>query len=152
MKKIVFISIILALLTACSAKTSPAQSTTDQTTVTESAEQASENATEAAHFSSMDEYVRNLFGGKDEAGFSIDYMTYKVYAEQDALVYDYTYNRQYDNVAGIKATLDASYDPENETIQHLLTELRSTLDIKNPKIKYIYRNNDGTVITEQIYE
>lgn len=140
--------IILSFAAACSTDSDKHEGT-DETNTDESTSQVQ---TPDFHFTSMEEYVDYVLSESEGNSFSAGIMTYKIYASQEYLIYDYTYNEQYDDIAEIKQKLDESYDPNNKTAQHLLASLRSYVDIDCPKIKYIYRNNDGTVITEQIYE
>lgn len=164
MKRIILSGMILILcllLAACSNNTNSTESTSDQSSATESAtlqnspsESAgtvNQGAETEVHFSSVEEYVKKVFGEDAGEVFTTDYMTYKVYADQNTLVYDYTYDQQYDTVDDIKKKLDESFEAESETTQYLLSELRRCVDAEDPKIKYIFRNNDGTVITEQIF-
>ncbi|MBQ9680417.1 MAG: DUF4854 domain-containing protein [Ruminococcus sp.] len=153
MKKMIAPILILAIcafLAACSAN-SALENTADPTAFQSIAPSTTETSSEK-RFASLEEYVDFVFADMDKDDFTTEYMTYTIYDDKDALVYDYTYNVQYDNVEEIKEKLDASYDPENETIQYMLSELQSNVAIDSPKIKYIYRNNDGTIITEQVYE
>lgn len=144
--------ILCMMSTACSDNANTAQSTAVDSTMTNSVESTTPSSSENMHFSSLQDYIDYLFSETDEEDFSNEVMTYRVYADQETLIYDYTYNKQYDDITGIKEKLDESYDLNIEAVQYMLSELRNNVAVENPKIKYIYRNNDGTVITEHIYE
>lgn len=151
MTALVFTLVICSLFGACSGN-NIVDSAADNTAAESVTESTNNSSLSEKRFTSLEEYVDYVFGDMDEDDFITEYMTYTVYADNEVLVYDYTYNEQYDNVDAIKENLDAAYDPENESIQYLLSDLHDNVAVGDPKIKYIYRNNDGTVITEQIYE
>ncbi len=152
MKRIIVLGMILMICAGLTACGKDSQSTADEKAKAYTAADENRSATTPKHFSSLEEYVDYVFSETDDEVFLAELMTYRVYAEQDTLVYDYTYEKQYAEVDDIKKAIDGSYDPENQTVKYLLDELRSAVDLEHPKVKYIYRNNDGTIITEQIYQ
>ena len=155
MNKLIALGIILiicVLFGACSADSDTIENNTNNSSTSDSAAPTEQSSVSEIHFSSLEEYVDYVLSETDKEEFAANYMTYKIYAEQDCLVYDYTYDQQYDNISEIKSKLDAAYNPEDESVKYLLSELRRCIDIDSPKIKYIYRNHNGTVIAEYIYK
>ncbi len=154
MKKITVLGMLLTLcmiLGACSGNPESTEAT-EHTSAVESIEPTAQNTSDVKQYSSMEEYVDAVLIDADRDAFTTSYMTYEIYADGDSMVYDYTYITQYENVDEIKESIDNSYNPDDETIQTLLSDLQLHVAVDNPKIKYIFRNNDGSIITEQIYE
>lgn len=79
----------------------------------------------------------------------------EVYAEgDDTLVYNCSFKQHLDDAqaASAKVTLDEYLEEQGEdTFGPLLTQLETYVDQPNPKIKVIYSNDDGTVITSKVY-
>lgn len=77
-----------------------------------------------------------------------------VYAEGDTLVYDYTFTQNFSEseLATVKSSLDSSLENASGTFSDVVKELKTYVNVENPKAKVIYRNSDGTEITERIYE
>lgn len=77
-----------------------------------------------------------------------------VYAEGDTLVYDYTFTQNFSEseLATVKSSLDSSLENTSGTFSDVVKELKTYVNVENPKAKVIYRNSDGTEITERIYE
>ena len=77
-----------------------------------------------------------------------------VYAEGDTLVYDYTFTQAFteSELATVKSSLDSSLENASGTFSDVVKELKTYVNVENPKAKVIYRNSDGAEITERIYE
>lgn len=147
MKKIIILMLILnifIMFSACTDHKTSQENNSEESLSTEDDETVRQPDSTVIRFSSIKEYIDDVLSKTDEDAFRTDFLTNTVYVEQDTVVYDYTYIEQYDNIAEIKQIIDDSYDPENETAKHLLSEIKRYVDVENPKIKYIYRNNDGT--------
>lgn len=138
--------------TAAAEETVRAIDPTAQDSLINIVEPTSQDPSVELHFSTIEEYIDYSLGETDEDVYTTDVMTYTIYADQNMLVYDYTYIKQYDNVDEIKEKLEESFDPDNEIAQYLLSQLRKYVEVENPKIRYIFRNHNGAVITEYTYE
>ena len=82
-------------------------------------------------------------------------MDIDVYAEgDDTLVYDYTYQQHFTDaqVSAAKTQLDTQLENYESTFMAVVDELEQNVDQPNPKVKVIYRNDDGTIITSKTYQ
>lgn len=111
----------------------------------------------AKPYASLEEYLEapevqaEINDAIDSSG---DSMTMAVYVDGDTLVYEYTFTQTYDEeqTETLKSKLDAGLEENASTYEEYVSLLKADVDVENPKIKVVYRNGDGTVITERIYE
>lgn len=77
-----------------------------------------------------------------------------VYAEGDVLVYDYQYTQHVaqDALPAAGETLNKALEEQASDFTNVLTEVRNHVNVENPSVKVIYRNDDGTVITEKSFQ
>ena len=116
---------------------------------------AADNA--AKIYASIDEYISDPAVSKslDSANDSLgDKVTFDYHAEDDKLVYDYTYTEQYSEAAlvSIRPTLEASFDEEADSFNQVVDVLKKTVKTASPKLVINYRNGDGTVIATHTFE
>lgn len=170
MKRIIcvlLIALLCAGLAACGSKqnnqtaSSGAQSTVeskaDATESAASSAASSASSAASAKLASVQEYLdtpevqAEINDTIKEAG---DTIKIKVYAEGDTLVYDYQFTDHFDDssLASVKESLDNSLEEKKESFIKVVTTLKTNVDVANPKVKVIYRNDDGNVITERTYE
>ena len=109
-------------------------------------------------FASVEDYLNNP-QVQDSINSQINNNSYSsitmnVYAEGDTLVYDYTFTQAFteSELATVKSSLDSSLESASGTFSDVVKELKTYVNVENPKAKVIYRNSDGTEITERIYE
>ena len=116
---------------------------------------ATDNA--AKIYASIDEYIsdpavsKSLDSAKDSFG---DKLNFDYHAEDDKLIYDYTYTEQYSEAAlvSIRPTLEASFDEEADSFNQVVDVLKKTVKTASPKLVINYRNGDGTVIATHTFE
>lgn len=126
---------------------------TYDTSVSESV--AADNA--AKIYASIEEYIsdpavsKSLDSAKESFG---DKLNFEYHAEDDKLIYDYTYTEQYGEAAlvSIKPTLEASFEEEADSFNQVVDVLKKTVKTASPKLVINYRNGDGTVIATHTFE
>ena len=126
---------------------------TDDTSVSEPV--AADNA--AKIYASIEEYIsdpavsKSLDSAKESFG---DKLNFEYHAEDDKLIYDYTYTEQYSEAAlvSIRPTLEASFEEEADSFNQVVDVLKKTVKTASPKLVINYRNGDGTVIATHTFE
>ncbi|MBQ3330211.1 MAG: DUF4854 domain-containing protein [Ruminococcus sp.] len=157
MKKL--ICLLLALLfcvslAACGEKNSENSATKDSA---DSAAATVAPTASAKRFVSIDDYlndpgIQQRIKESTEGGESV--VKTEVYAEDNTLVYEYTYVEHYseENVAVMKEKIDSALSDSAEVFTGVAEELRQYVDTENPRVKVVYCNDDGSVITEKVFE
>lgn len=126
---------------------------TYDTSVSESV--AADNA--AKIYASIEEYISDPAVSKSldsaKEGFG-DKLNFEYHAEDDKLIYDYTYTEQYGEAAlvSIRPTLEASFEEEADSFNQVVDVLKKTVKTASPKLVINYRNGDGTVIATHTFE
>ena len=169
MKKI--IAIILALLlcisfVGCSVtKVDNGKATADQsTTANETAAAATQNEKETSAadkggkaYATIEDYINDpevkasIDSAKEAAG---DVLTFDYHAEDNKLIYDYSYNNHFDDesVEILKGTLEESLETNSEYYSSVVDVLVRNVNVENPQIVINYRNDDGTIIATRTYD
>ncbi len=98
-----------------------------------------------------DEMKENIASIESAGG---DTMTIKVYAEGSSMVYDYMFTETYDaaTVAVMKTSLDTSLDTGAETYETTASVIQEQVEEEDVSVTIIYRNGDGSVITQKTFE
>lgn len=80
-------------------------------------------------------------------------MDIDVKADGNTMVYDYTYRTKIEDsdLPGVKQTIDSSLDSTESTFVGLADTLQNQIE-EDIKVKIVYRNADGEVITERTFE
>ena len=156
MKKL--ICLLLALLfcvslAACGEKSSENGATKD------SADSAAATAAPVKQFATVEDYLNNpqvqeRIKEQSEGDESVVKMA--VYAQDDTLVYEDTYVDHFadDQVAAMKERIDSALSDSTSTEVYgdVVEELRQYVNTENPKVKVSYLNDDGSLITEKVFE
>ena len=81
-------------------------------------------------------------------------VTTEVVAENDTMVFEYTYKVHVgdEKLPSAKQTLDTSLEENRSTFEKVIGELKTYVDTPSPKVKIVYYNDDGSVITERTFE
>lgn len=154
---ILLIALLCAGFTACgsdsdSETTASDNPSTADTVADEKATSDSVSANEP-QYADIDAYLQAEY---DESATEAEDspITMDVYAEDDTLVYDYTYKKTYseEEIEQIKSSLNSQLDENSYAFESLANDLDSKVAVENPKIKIVYHNGDGTVITERTFE
>ena len=99
-----------------------------------------------------DEEVKAAINSALDEDYSNIFSDMKVYAEDNTLVYDYTFVETYDDdaAASMKESIDGKSD-DDFGFASVIDTLRTHVDVENPQIKVIYRNGDGSIITSRVF-
>lgn len=149
----IFITALLCIcLPACNSDSDSCTQATDAPAVPAATAAAKRFASIAEYL--QDPSVQEKFRAQEEQ--ADDYnsiIKMNAYAEEDTLVYEYTYLIHIDeeNVASTKDKIDQSLDESSAAFEQIIAELQENVDIENPKVRMIYLNDDGTMITERIF-
>ena len=81
----------------------------------------------------------------------------KIYAENNILVYDYTFEVQLEiseetQKEALIAELDAGLNTLTDSFNALTAELRKVIDIDDITVRVIYRNTDGTELYSRDFQ
>lgn len=126
--------------------------TADTSAPTEAEAPGSDTGSSEKQYAGIEEYLQAEYVPATESEDSP--ITVDIYAEDDTLVYDYTYRQTYseDQVETIKTNLDAQFEQNSAAYESIAADLETKINVDNPKVKLIYRNGDNTVITERTFE
>lgn len=165
MKKIICLLLVALLcvgLAACSSKPNnenPASNAVASSSQSDDATEAPAVSSQSSGkpYASVEDYL-NTPEVQSEVNSAIEAndsgLNLEVYADGDTLVYDYTFTETFDDdtLDVVKDSLDTALEEKASSFESVVTVLKSNVDVENPKVKVVYRNSDGTVITEKTYE
>ena len=139
-------------------KPSDASSEADSGTSSKAAS-GSNNKTGSVTFNSVDEYLafpevkEKLDAAVKSVESMSDVLTFKYYAQDNQLHYDYTYKEQYEGaiLETLKETLEQDLET-NPAYPAIVDEMKGYIKIDDPQFVISYLNADGTVIATKTYE
>lgn len=107
-------------------------------------------------YASIDEYIgdpevsKSLDSAKDSFG---DKLTFAYHAEDNQLVYDYTYTEYYNDgaLATIRPAIESSLDNNTDSFNQVVDVLKKTVNVADPKLVVNYHNNDGSIIATRTF-
>lgn len=104
-------------------------------------------------FSDVQEYLDAQQDEFDEIIESLDGlgMSMKVFADDNILVYEYIYESEILAIKEAKKHFDKYMTSQEETLLSLIEEMEEYIDVENPKVKFIYKNPDGTIVYEYTF-
>lgn len=118
-------------------------------------EEEDDSSTSTGLFSSVEDYLKSDIGKKEidsvieayEDSFDIE-----IYAEDNDMFYDYTYITQYDESTAeiLKDTLEEGLESQASTFESVV-EMMEDCVIGDVTLTVIYRNADGTLLTERTF-
>ena len=128
----------------------------DTTLVEETTEEVTEDSSDK-EFADIQEYIdypvnyEALDSVKESFADTLDF---EFYAEDDTLVYEYTYIDQIADgaVDTVKESLDENLESLSSTYKITIRDLVSRVDVEDPKLCIKYVNADGTLITEKTFD
>ena len=82
-----------------------------------------------------------------------DKFTMRVYADADALVYEFNYVAHIEdgNIDSTRSMLESSLEENADTFTGVIDELKKYVDIESPQVRVIYNNDDGANIVEKTF-
>lgn len=129
----------------------------DNGSTPDSASAAQDSSENVKRYASIDDYLndpevqKSIDSQKKDSGSAVKM---DVIAQGDTLVYQYTYAEHIDDntVASVKQALEASLEDNAAAFTQVISELQKYVDLANPKVKIVYCNDDGSVITEKVFD
>ncbi len=79
-------------------------------------------------------------------------MTMEVKADGDTLIYRYVYETEMPVGEETTSYFDNNIDNFKAQFEAVINEMKELIDVKDPKVKLVYENPDGTVIYEHTIE
>lgn len=79
-------------------------------------------------------------------------MTMEVKADGDTLIYRYVYETEMPVGEETTSYFDNNIDNFKAQFEAVINEMKELIDVKDPKVKLLYENPDGTVIYEHTIE
>ena len=141
-------------LTGCGEKAESTSQAAAETTVAETTE-AEKSSNSSGKFASIEDYLNDptVKSALDTTinSSSTDDLTLEVKAEDNKLIYEYTYTEVYeaDSVELMKESLATASDSFSSTFNGVVNSLEAAVDVENPVVVTRYNNGDGTLIYEQ---
>ncbi len=78
-------------------------------------------------------------------------LTLEIVGEGDTVVYSYTYQTQVDLSEDTKASILESIKAQDAVYQSIIKQIAEETTEKDPKIKIVYYNADGSIILEHTF-
>lgn len=130
--------------------------TNDSAPVSTAATEAAAEPTVGKRYATVEEYLndpqvqKSISSQKEKSDASV---TMDVFAEENTVVYAYTYQTHVDDEAleSAKSSLDTSLTENASTFYAVIDELEKYVDVDSPAVRITYLNDDGTVITEKVF-
>ena len=147
----IFALVMVVALAACGASDkNSAPSSTPTSSANAGAQSASTSSTTPGKVKSIQEFLETpamkqqleALSSTTEAGG----MKIEITAEDNKLIYSYTYNQQIPNVDTMKSALESATEAQSFTFEAVASSIKQSVNVNDPVVVVRYRNADGSEI------